>query len=139
MKNNWRVTYLSDSVQAPNIYYRIQFEKLDENGKAKRSFVLTPNILINEKMGNSPNPSTHRSIVRDLYTHVTMAPLKEDGSLPDSMVVEAKSYKVGDTIFASRCFAVLEDISSDPEVEGIDKQQDKKPDGHLHSGRDKES
>jgi len=120
MKNNWRVTYVSDSVNKPKIYYRIRFEKLDDKGKTKHSFMLSPNILINNKMGNSPNPSTHRTLTRDLYTHVTMAPLKEDGSMPDSIVVETKSIKVGDTIFASRCFAVLESISANPVVDGID-------------------
>lgn len=76
MKNFWQVTYVGDSIASPSVYYKVKFEKLDETGDILRSFMLTPNILINDKMGNSPNPSTHRSIVRDLYTHITMAPLK---------------------------------------------------------------
>jgi cytochrome c-type biogenesis protein CcmF len=122
MKNFWQVTYLGDSLSRPSIFYKVRFEKLNEDGSVKRTFVLTPNILLNDKMGNSPNPSTHRSLVRDLYTHITMAPLKEDGSLPDSLVVEKGTYALGDTIFASRCFAVFESINADPVVDGLDKQ-----------------
>jgi cytochrome c-type biogenesis protein CcmF len=122
MMSGYRVTYISDSVATPNIHFNVLYEKLDESGKVTESFVLSPNVQINEKMGNVANPSTHKSLSKDLYTHITTAPLKEDGSAPDSMLVDVKKVAIGDTVFASRSFAIFEGINADATTDKIQKK-----------------
>jgi cytochrome c-type biogenesis protein CcmF len=119
MMSGYRVTYLGDSAVKPNIYFKVKYDKLDNQGNVKKSFTLEPNVQINPKMGNVANPATYRAINKDLYTHITTAPLKDDGSPSDSLLIESKKLAVGDTIFASRCFAIYLGINPKPDTTGI--------------------
>ncbi|MFN8260074.1 MAG: cytochrome c biogenesis protein CcsA [Chitinophagales bacterium] len=117
----YRVTYLGDSFAVQNIYFNVKYEELDKKGNVKNTFILHPNILMNSKMGNNPVPSTRKTIASDLYTHITSAPLKEDGTAVDSIVEETYTVSVGDTIPASRCMVVLEGINPDAHIHGFQK------------------
>lgn len=118
----YRVTYLGDSSSAQNIYFNVRYEELDKKGKVTNSFVLHPNILFNSKMGNNPVPSTRKTLWSDLYTHITSAPLREDGSEVPSTTEETYTISVGDTITASRCMVVLEGINPDADIKGFEKK-----------------
>ena len=118
----YRVTYLGDSFSVQNIYFNVRYEELDKKGNVRSAFILHPNILMNSKMGNNPVPSTLKTITSDLYTHITSAPLKEDGSPIDSIVQDTYTVKIGDTIPASRCIVVFESINPDAEIKGFQKQ-----------------
>lgn len=111
MMSGYRVTYLGDSAAKPNVYFKVQYEKLDEQNKVLESFVLKPNVQLNPKMGNVPNPSTNKTLTKDLYTHITTAPLNEDGSPADTILIESNKVAIGDTVFASRSFAIFESIN----------------------------
>jgi cytochrome c-type biogenesis protein CcmF len=71
-------------------------------------------------MGNNPVPSTRKTIGADLYTHITSAPLKEDGSPVDSIVQETYTVGIGDTIPASRCMVVFESINPEAHIHGFE-------------------
>lgn len=118
----YRVTYLGDSTTAQNIYFNVRYEELDKKGNVRKVFTLHPNILLNSKMGNNPVPSTRKTISSDLYTHITSAPLKEDGTQADSIVQETYTVSVGDTIPASRCMVVLEGINPDAHIHGFEQK-----------------
>ncbi|MEZ5027013.1 MAG: cytochrome c biogenesis protein CcsA [Chitinophagales bacterium] len=118
----YRVTYIGDSTSGKNIYFNVRYEELDKHKNIVNTFILHPNILLNNKMGNNPVPSTRKTITSDLYTHITSAPLKEDGSPADSIVQETYTISVGDTIPASRCMVVLEGINPDAHIHGFEKQ-----------------
>lgn len=124
MMSGYRVTYLGDSAAMPNIYFKVQYEKLNNKNEVVKSFVLEPNVQINVKMGNVPNPSTNRTLDKDLYTHITTAPLNEDGSPADSLLVEAKKVAVGDTIFASRSFAIFEELNPNATTDKVELRPD---------------
>lgn len=121
---DYRVTYLGDSAEGKHIYFNVRYEALDKSGKVKNEFVLHPNILINAKMGNNPIPSTRKTLFSDLYTHITSAPLKEDGSLPDSLVRDTYTLGIGDTVPASRCLAVIEGVNPNADIPGFEKRPD---------------
>lgn len=123
MMSGYRVTYLGDSTVMPNIYFRVLYEKLNEEGQVEESFTLRPNVQINRTMGNVPNPSTKRTLGRDLYTHITMAPLNDDGTPGDTLLVEKNKVAVGDTIFVSRAFAIYEGVNPKAETDIIDIQE----------------
>lgn len=122
LMGKYRVTYTGDSVSAQNIYFNVRYEELDKKGNVRQTFTLHPNILLNSKMGNNPVPSTRKTLTSDLYTHITSAPLKQDGTQADSIVQETYTISVGDTIPASRCLVVLESINPDAEIPGFQKQ-----------------
>ena len=118
----YRVTYLGDSSTAQNIYFNVRYEELNKKGNVTNTFTLHPNILMNSKMGNNPVPSTRKTLSYDLYTHITSAPLKEDGTEVDSLVEETYTVGLGDTIPASRCLVVLEGIDPDAHIHGFEKK-----------------
>jgi cytochrome c-type biogenesis protein CcmF len=118
----YRVTYTGDSFTNNHIYFNVRYEELNDQGNVKNTFALHPNILLNSKMGNNPVPSTRKTLFSDLYTHITSAPLKEDGSEADSVVSDTYTMKIGDTIAASRCMVVLESIEPDAPITGFQKQ-----------------
>lgn len=119
MMSGYRVTYIGDTVIAPNIHFRVKYEKLDEKGEVKQSFILDPNVQINQKMGNVANPSTRRAFNKDLFTHITSAPLKEDGTPADSVLIETHKLTIGDTMFVSRGFAIFERVYPDTSAENL--------------------
>jgi cytochrome c-type biogenesis protein CcmF len=118
----YRVTYTGDSFTTRNIYFNVRYDELDKKGSVSNSFTLHPNILLNSKMGNNPVPSTRKTLFSDLYTHITSAPLKEDGTAADSIVQDTYTISVGDTISASRCMVVLERIDPDAPIRGFEKK-----------------
>ena len=122
--NGYKITYFSDSIGNPNIFFNVLYQKIQKDSTLAKGFVLQPNIIMNKKMGNVANPDTKHEIHQDLYTHITSAPLNEDGSLPDSVIVEAFPLAIGDTMKGNRCFAVLDAINTNLTVDGIELKPD---------------
>jgi len=122
LMGKYRVTYMGDSFTTSNIYFNVRYDELDKKGNITNSFTLHPNILMNSKMGNNPVPSTRKTILSDLYTHITSAPLKADGTQADSVVQETYTVGIGDTIPASRCLVVFESINPDAHIHGFEKK-----------------
>jgi cytochrome c-type biogenesis protein CcmF len=122
LMGKYRVTYLGDSFTTSNIYFNVRYDELDKKGNITNTFTLHPNILMNSKMGNNPVPSTRKTILSDLYTHITSAPLKADGTQADSVVQETYTVGIGDTIPASRCLVVFESINPDAHIHGFEKK-----------------
>jgi cytochrome c-type biogenesis protein CcmF len=118
----YKVTYQGDSIAKPNIYFKVLYEKLNKKGEVVRTFSLAPTVQMNKKMGNVVNPSTYNALDKDLYTHITSAPLKEDGSPQDSLKIDQFNMAVGDTISVGQCLVVLEDINPDATITAIEKQ-----------------
>lgn len=110
---DFRVTYIGDSMALPNVYFKVLYEKLDKNGNVIRTFQLEPNVQINQKMGNVANPSTFKAFDRDIYTHITSAPLKNDGTPEDSLRTEKFTMAIGDTVSIGSRMMVLAGINPD--------------------------
>lgn len=119
---NFRVTYIDDSVVLPNVYFKVLYEKLDQKGNVTRTFLLKPNVQINQKMGNVANPSTYKAIDRDIYTHITSAPLKNDGSPEDSLRTEKFTMSIGDTVAIGNRMMVLNGINPDAHPDNFQLQ-----------------
>ena len=120
LMNNHRITYLGDSTVAPNTYFKVQYVPLDNPNK---SFVLLPNIQINPKMGNVANPDTRHKWNMDLYTHITSAPINDDGSPSDTILIKDYEVGIGDTVFSSRSFSIVESLTSKTELENYELQE----------------
>ena len=111
---NYKLTYIGDSITDIAVFYKVKYEPLDKPGK---SFVLTPNIQIDPQMGNVANPSTRRTLTQDLYTHITSAPITDEGRVTDSITTESFRVKVGDTLQLSRSAAIINKINPKAEIE----------------------
>jgi cytochrome c-type biogenesis protein CcmF len=70
----YQVSYLGDSVAAPNRYYKLRFERKDSGNRTVFSRDLYPNAQINPKMGLIASPATLHFWDHDLYMHVTQVP-----------------------------------------------------------------
>ena len=104
------VTYEKDSVhpQKPLWFYNLKFERKD----GKESFVLSPNAFVNYKaqQGLMANPDAKHYWNYDVFTYITSLPDPSKNS--DTATFKTVQSKVGDTVFYSKGFAVVEDVAS---------------------------
>jgi cytochrome c-type biogenesis protein CcmF len=132
----YRVTYVGDSLVAPNHYFKVDYKKFDEAGKLVEHFVLKPNSQANAKMGLVSSPDTKHYLFHDLYTHITAAPIKEEEGLAagsteighsHDAAEEDKHYNppvvyqasLGDTIRFREGFIVFTGINKSPKLQNI--------------------
>jgi cytochrome c-type biogenesis protein CcmF len=104
------VTYASDSANPnkPLWYYRIHFKSKD----GKEEFTLHPNAFVNYKgnEGLMANPDSKHYWDHDVFTYITSLPDPEKNK--DTANFHYKTISVGDTIFYSKGFLVLEKLAS---------------------------
>jgi cytochrome c-type biogenesis protein CcmF len=113
------VTYIGDSVAAPNNYFKVDYKKFDEDGKLKESFTLLPNAQINPNMGLISSPDTRHYLTKDIYTHVTSVPDK-DKMAADAGVFELDTVAVGDTFYTAKSFVIIERVVPQTQVNGVE-------------------
>jgi len=128
---DYLVTYVGDSVSAPNHYFLINYKQLDSSGKVKAEFTLKPNSQFNVKMSSLiSSPDTKHYIFHDLYTHISMAPVSvleagmDDGHGQEN---DSTSYNppvshevsVGDTIPYRDGYIVLQSLNKQAHVQNI--------------------
>jgi cytochrome c-type biogenesis protein CcmF len=126
------VTYVGDSVSAPNHYFKVDYKVMDANGKIKEEFILKPNAQANPKMGLVSSPDTYHYLFSDLYTHITYTNAMDvnEGTAEtahdetdDNKKYEAPlTYEVapGDTIHFREGYAILQSIAKVDKVQDID-------------------
>ncbi|HEU4574042.1 MAG TPA: cytochrome c biogenesis protein CcsA [Chitinophagaceae bacterium] len=106
----YMVTYVSDSAnpKKPLWYYKIHFKSKD----GKEEFNLMPNAFVNYKgnEGLMANPDSKHYWDHDVFTYITSLPDPEKNK--DTAQFKERPASVGDTIFYSKGFMVLERISS---------------------------
>jgi len=93
------ITYKNAKKEGVNIYYEVEYFKLNQDLKFDYQFTLYPSIQTNEMMGNVSEPSTKHFWNRDIFTHITYAEVdpttglenkKEEYSEPEVIKVGAK-------------------------------------------------
>lgn len=108
-------TYQMDSVDThgKKTYFHIGMKSKD--GKA--DFVLKPNVIKNTKgqEGQSANPDAKHYWNRDIFTYVTYA--ETMATTEDTAQFKTHSMKVGDTVFYSNGFIILERVTPNPSNE----------------------
>lgn len=126
------VTYIGDSIAMPNHYFKVDYKLMGADGKVKDEFLLKPNSQANSKMGLVSSPDTKHYLLHDLYTHVTMAPIKMDdepqqAGAAHSEADDDKNYDapvphevaVGDTIHFREGYMILAGLDKNAKVENI--------------------
>lgn len=129
---DYTVTYIGDSISMPNHYFKVDYKLMGADGKVKDEFMLKPNSQANSKMGLVSSPDTKHYLFHDLYTHVTMAPIRMDDEPQEageahSEADDDKNYDapvphevaIGDTIRFREGFMILTGLDKNAKVENI--------------------
>ena len=129
---DYKITYVGDSIAAPNVYYHIKYEKVDEeSGKVTESFVLSPFAQNNPDMGGLiGTPATKHYVTHDVYTLITAA--AADSQAPLNKITEEEqtgfedyeepaTYQVniGDTLRYRNGVFVIEGINKNATLQKI--------------------
>jgi cytochrome c-type biogenesis protein CcmF len=123
----YTVTYLSDTTEGPNTYYKINFKVFDETGKVKEDFEVNPSIQDNSKMGMVPSPDTKHYLTTDIYNHITSAAIKKTEHADHEGHSDEENYKaprvatigVGDTLHISNGIVTVKTINNKPAVKDL--------------------
>ncbi len=77
--SGYRVTYSNDTLIGNLRTFRVDYEKLDENGDVKESFAVFPAAVYNNQVSEvvAYNPSTKRYLGKDIFTHIATLPRRE--------------------------------------------------------------
>jgi cytochrome c-type biogenesis protein CcmF len=128
--DEYTLTYLGDSTEGPNTYYRVNYKRIDEKtGEILENFDLYPNAQQNAKMRQIiASPDTRHYLLKDIYTHVSSVPLKEEAEHePHEGHTEEEGYEkpiihevsLGDTVRFRGGFMLVKAVNRDVKVENI--------------------
>ncbi len=126
LMGNYFISYEGREKEGQNIYYKVNYFQIDDNGKYERQFQLRPFVQLNEQMGNVPEPATEHFWNKDIFTHVTYADL-DDPALDDPEAYEEADtnlVKIGDTLFATNSIIIVREVIKDIDLEGNNLQPD---------------
>jgi len=109
---NYNVTYESDSMnpKKPLWYYKLHFKSKTSD----EQFTLVPNAFVNYKgnQGLMANPDAKHYWDHDIFTYITSLPDPEKNK--DTASFRSHVSSIGDTIFYSNGFMVLDAIIANP-------------------------
>ncbi|MFU1857614.1 heme lyase CcmF/NrfE family subunit [Sphingobacterium sp. NGMCC 1.201703] len=130
----YKITYIGDSIVAPNTYYKIKYERVDEEtGKVKEEFILQPFAQNNAKMGGLiGTPATKHYITHDIYTLITAAAAESQAQHTKVAAEEKTGFEdyeepatyevnIGDTLRYRNGYYVIEGLNRDAHLEKIPK------------------
>ena len=114
------VNYKGKVQEGINILFQVEYFKQLPDGKKVKEFDLFPRIQLNERMGNAFEPDTRHFIDNDIYTHVTYAESPENNRSSASGYSEPQNnvIHVGDTLFASNSFIILDSLTTNRDEYG---------------------
>lgn len=113
------VTYRGSEKTGNHIYYNVDYLKWNFDGTYDKAFTLRPFIQLNKTMGNVPEPDTRHFWNKDIFTHITYAVLDTEDNDSEYNPEDTFRLSRGDTMFASNSIVVLEGISNEKEISGI--------------------
>ena len=131
----YRITYVGDSIAPPNVYYKINYERVDEeSGRVTESFQLRPFAQNNPDMGGLiGTPATKHYLTHDIYTLITAAMADSqaqaqgnggESGFEDFEEPTVYETNIGDTLRYRNGFIVVEGINREATVQNIPRQED---------------
>jgi cytochrome c-type biogenesis protein CcmF len=113
---DYLVTWTGERREGNYRYYDVDYLQWVD-GVLTKQFQLAPSILMNERMGNSPEPSTQHSLLRDVYTHVTYAPIEDPVIDSDGYTSEARAeLELKESAFLDESMILLDSIETHADV-----------------------
>lgn len=113
------VTYTGDSsaVKEKNrSFYKLMMEKKDvRTGKISESFELTPDVYKMKDNSISSNPDIRHYLFHDVFTYISS--LSDRSSFVDTAKFILHEMKLGDSVFYSKGYLILNDVLKNPNNE----------------------
>ncbi|RZK72863.1 MAG: cytochrome C biogenesis protein, partial [Pedobacter sp.] len=128
--DRYSVTYLGDSTEGVNTYYKVNYRTFDSEGNVKENFNLYPNAQQNAKMRQIvASPDTKHYLLHDVYTHVSSVPLKEEEHVHDEHSDHSEDdhydkpttheVSVGDTVRFREGMIIIRGLNKNAKIENI--------------------
>ncbi|MDA9312539.1 cytochrome c biogenesis protein CcsA [Vicingaceae bacterium] len=120
LMDSYYITYTQRRVDGKNVYFDMDYLKVNEKGKYQKEFRLSPFVQLNEQMGNVPEPDTKHFIDKDIFTHITYADLENLDSTTQEIYRDSDTLnlKIGDSLFTSNSIIKLSNFERN-----IDKEK----------------
>ncbi|MEO8824044.1 MAG: cytochrome c biogenesis protein CcsA [Ginsengibacter sp.] len=114
----YTVTYLNDSAsnEKDRTFYNLHFQKKDSaTGKVDENFILSPDAYRMKDNNLTSNPGTKHYLTHDIFTYISTISIPN----PDSDTATFKNHemKIGDSVFYSKGYFVLNSIEKNPDNE----------------------
>jgi cytochrome c-type biogenesis protein CcmF len=114
----YTVTYLNDSAakEKTRTFYNIHFQRVDTaNGKVLENFTLSPDAYRMKDNNLSSNPGTKHYLSHDVFTYISTISAPNDE--PDTATFKIHDMAIGDSVFYSNGYFVLNNILKNPDNE----------------------
>ena len=106
---DYLVSYVGKEKEGVNIKYNINYYTKNYKGELTKEFTLKPQVQLNDRMGNVPEPDTRHFLFKDIYTHVTWAVLEEKKD-DEVEKAETQNLHIGDTVFLKRAILIVDSL-----------------------------
>ena len=121
------ISYVDDSIYDKTRSFKIKFEKEDSNQNILESFIVEPNVLYANDLTKvaASNPDAKHYLSKDVFISVQSLPVSQmDAELAreaeDSLTYTQHEVAIGDTIFTSKNYGIVEYVSFEPEHRDFD-------------------
>ncbi len=115
---NYTVTYMNDSAsnEKDRTFYNLHFQKKDSaSGKVEEDFMLTPDAYRMKNNNLTSNPGTKHYLTHDIFTYIST--ISVPNSENDTTTFRKHEMAIGDSVFYSKGYYVLNKIEKDPQNE----------------------
>jgi cytochrome c-type biogenesis protein CcmF len=115
---NYMVTYVGDSAsnEKDRTFYKLHFkEKNASTGKTDEEFTLTPDAYRMKDNTLSSNPGTKHYLTHDIFTYISTISIPTEKN--DTTTFRNHEMAIGDSVFYSNGFFVLNKIEKNPQNE----------------------
>lgn len=114
----YTVTYVNDSAsnEKDRTFYNLHFQKKDSvSGKVDEDFMLSPDAYRMKDNNLTSNPGTKHYLTHDIFTYISTISVADPNS--DTATFRNHYIKIGDSIFYSKGYFVLNGIEKNPQNE----------------------
>lgn len=114
----YSVTFLNDSAsrkEKTRTYYNLHFQHKDKDNKVNEDFVLAPDSYKMKDNNLTSNPDTRHYLTHDIFTYVSAINIADKDA--DTTTFRNHEIKIGDSIFYSKGYIVLNGILKNPDNE----------------------
>lgn len=128
--NDFKVTYLSDTMYNHTKEFNINYTRMDKQGNAVESFDIQPYILYTNDFSKlaSTNPSTKHYLTKDIFSIVSNLPKEEvepEAAKQKEDSLRYKLYQIGlnDTVVTDKNIITVAGINKNPELKHFDLKE----------------
>jgi cytochrome c-type biogenesis protein CcmF len=114
----YTVTYVNDSAsnEKDRTFYNLHFQKKDSvSGKIDEDFMLSPDAYRMKDNNLTSNPGTKHYLTHDIFTYISTISVADPNS--DTTTFRNHDIKIGDSVFYSKGYFVLNGIEKNPQNE----------------------